>query len=232
MRNEIHTGLETSLPEVPNNREISESDLSSFKESNEFWNKLNESFVFEDLSNCSEEKLLQKEFLKNDVFQVGDKIYYTDDHGKIYRVNDNLKSNNEYDINGYHYKTDNQSRIISAEGKLHIKNRDERLPIKDSMETIGKGDQQSGDDRGHLIGDQFDGSNGLENMIPQNSDINRVDFKNFENELAKEVKIGNDVYYSIEPLYDEDSKRPNALIVSYSINGVEGIKVFPNNPKE
>ena len=138
----------------------------------------------------------------------------------------------EYDLNGYKYTTDEKGRIVSAEGTLHMKNREGRLPIKDSIEDIGKGDQKDGDDRGHLIGDQFDGSNGLENMIPQDSIINRNDFKNFENELAKEVKDGKEVYVKIEPVYDGDSRRPVAIVVTYSIDGEESVRVFPNGQEE
>ena len=164
--------------------------------------------------------------------EIDGKTYYYDDNGNLYRVDNELLPNSEYYINGYRYTTDEKSRIISAEGKLHLKDRDERLNIKDSIEDIGKGDQKPGDDRGHLIGDQFDGSNGLENMIPQNADINRNDFRNLETGLAKEVKSGNDVYYKVEPVYDGDSRRPIAIVVSYSINGNESTKIFINNPKE
>jgi hypothetical protein len=154
--------------------------------------------------------------------------YYYDDNGKLYRVGNELHANTTYEMNGYKYKTDDQGRIISAEGTLHLKDREGRLPIKDSIENIGKGDQQEGDDRGHLIGDQFDGSNGLENMIPQDANINRNDFKNFENELAKEVKDGKEVKVKIEPVYDGDSRRPSAIVVTYSIDGEESVRVFPN----
>ena len=163
--------------------------------------------------------------------EIDGKMYYYDDNGKLYRVDNELQPNSEYDLNGYHYTTDDQGRIVSAEGKLHLTDRDKRLYIKDSIEDIGKGDQLPGDDRGHLIGDQFDGSNGLENMIPQNSDINQKDFRTFENELAREVRNKNEVYYKVEPVYDGDSKRPSAIVVSYSINGVESTRIFPNNPK-
>ena len=87
-----------------------------------------------------------------------------------------------------------------------MKDREGRLPIRDSLEDIGKGDQREGDDRGHLIGDQFDGSNGLENMVPQDAEINRKDFKDFENELAKQVKDGKEVNTKIEPVYEGDSR--------------------------
>ena len=160
--------------------------------------------------------------------KVDGKTYYYDDNGKLYRVENELAPNSEYEINGYKYKTDDQGRIVSAEGTLHLKDREGRLPIKDSIEDIGKGDQKEGDDRGHLIGDQFDGSNGLENMVPQDADINRNDFKNFENELAKEVKDGKEVNVKVEPIYDGDSHRPDAIVVTYSIDGEESVRVFPN----
>lgn len=163
---------------------------------------------------------------------VDGKTYYYDDNGKLYRVENDLAPNTEYEINGYKYKTDDSGRIISAEGTLHMKDREGRLPIKDSIEDIGKGDQRDCDDRGHLIGDQFDGSNGLENMIPQDANINRNDFKNFENELAKEVKDGKEVYVKIEPVYDGNSRRPVAIVVTYSIDGEEGMRIFPNGQEE
>ena len=128
----------------------------------------------------------------------------------------------------YSYETDDRGIIILVEGILHIKDRDGRLIIGDSIETIGKGDQKDGDDRGHLIGDQFDGSNRLENMIPQDADINRKDYRNFENELAKEVKDGKKVYVNIEVIYSGDSRRPEALVVNYSIDGKESMRVFTN----
>lgn len=163
----------------------------------------------------------------DDKLNTDGKNYY-DDNGKLYRVENNLAPNAEYEINGYKYKTDDQGRIVTAEGTLHMKDREGRLPIKDSIEDIGKGDQRAGDDRGHLIGDQFDGANGLENMIPQDANINRNDFKNFENELAKKVIDGVEVNVRIEPIYEEDSRRPEAIVVTYSIDNEESVRVFPN----
>jgi hypothetical protein len=153
---------------------------------------------------------------------------YRDDNGLLYRVGKELIPQCEYEVNGYKYATDDTGRIMSAEGVLHLKNREGRLPIRDSIEDIGKGDQREGDDRGHLIGDQFDGTNGLENMIPQDAEINRNDFKDFENELAGAVKIGSIVYNSIELVYDGNSRRPSAILASYSIDGKEGFRMFPN----
>lgn len=154
--------------------------------------------------------------------------YYYDDNDNLYRIGNELQPNTTYEMNGYKYQTDDQSRIISAEGTLRIKDREGRLSIKDSIEDIGKGDERETDDRGHLIGDQFDGSNGLENMIPQDANINRNDYKKFENQLAKEVKDGKEVKVKVEPIYESDSRRPDAIAVTYSIDGEENVRIFPN----
>lgn len=154
--------------------------------------------------------------------------YYYDDNGILYRVGNELTPGCTYELNGYRYQTDDMGRIRSAEGTLHQKEHEGRLTIKDSIEDIGKGDQREGDDRGHLIGDQFDGSNGLENMIPQDAEINRTDFRNFENELAKAVKDGRTVDYEVEPVYDGESRRPSAIVVTYHIDGETSVRVFPN----
>ena len=151
-----------------------------------------------------------------------------DDNGNLYRVGNELLPNAEYVVNGYKYATDSNGRIIKAEGQLHLKNHDGKLPIKDSIEDISKGDHKTTDDRGHLIADQFGGSNGLENMIPQDASINRGAYKQFEQELAKEVKSGKNVSVSIEPVYNGDSHRPSALAVSYGIDGREGVRIFSN----
>lgn len=161
--------------------------------------------------------------------EYGSKKCYYDNSGEIYRIGNELLPNKKYEINGYAYETDDKGRVVSVEGQLHLKKREGRLPIKDSIEDIGKGDEHEGDDRGHLIGDQFDGSNGMENMIPQNAEINRKDYKSLENELANKVREGKEVEVIIEPVYDGDSRRPSAIVVSYKIDGVEETRIFPND---
>lgn len=151
-----------------------------------------------------------------------------DDNGNVYRVGNELVPNNEYTINGYEYKTDDQGRVVEASGKLHMKNRQGRLEIKDTKQDIGKGDEKDDDDRGHLIGDQFDGSNGMENIVAQNKDVNQGAYRKFENQLADKVRAGSDVRVSIRPEYSGDSHRPDALVVNYSIDGKQGMRIFPN----
>ncbi|MFI3227245.1 MAG: DNA/RNA non-specific endonuclease [Clostridia bacterium] len=154
-----------------------------------------------------------------------------DDNGKPYKNKEGLLPNNQYELSGYTYRTDEKGRIILAEGTLRIKDRD-RLRIVPSIEQIGKGNQKEGDDRGHLIGDQFDGSNKLGNFIAQDAKINQNNFRNFENELAKDVKAGKEVKVKITPVYDGNSNRPSVIVIKSIINGVEKMDTFRNNKEE
>ena len=161
--------------------------------------------------------------------KIEGRTYYFDDNGKQYRVDNELMPNTEYEVNKYKYVTDDLGRIVLAEGSLRMKEHDGRLAIRDSIEDIGKGDQKEGDDRGHLIGDQFDGSNGLENMVPQDANINRNGYKQLENELARAVKCGSEVYIKVEPIYEGESRRPSVFVVTYSIDGNESMAIFQND---
>ena len=165
-----------------------------------------------------------------DKTDVGGKKQYYDDNGKLYRVDNELVANSEYSINGYDYKTDEQSRIISARGKIQTKNHEGRPPIEDSMENIGRGDQKKTDDRGHLIADRFNGGNGLENLIPMDSELNRKggDYYKLEDYMADAVASGADVYAEINVVYDGDSARPSEFRITVLVDGEKEIYVFKN----
>lgn len=151
-----------------------------------------------------------------------------DDNGNLYKNGKELKPNNTYEINGYTYKTDDKGRIISAEGKLQPKDHRGKKPINDSMKDIGKGDQKDTDERGHLIGDQFNGSPNLDNLVPQDSKLNQGEVKQLENSLAKAVEGGSEVYLKVEPVYSGDSARPVSFTYTYTVDGERSVKVFKN----
>ena len=163
---------------------------------------------------------------------VDGKMQYYDDNGNLYRTDNDLVPNCEYVINGYEYKTDEMGRIISAGGKLRLKEEKKYEPIKDSIEDIGKGSELETDDKGHLIGSRFDGGDGLENAIPQDAPINRGTFNIFEGTLAAEIENGKEVKAKVVPIYEGDSRRPIAIGVTYNINGELNMRIFPNKSEK
>mgnify|MGYP005786211233 FL=1 len=220
--------------EINEFKQIKPEEGMSFQEAKMFWNNHftgeampDDNLFASDKSEIASEKI--EDTQKTEVVEL--KQYY-DDNGELYRIGNKLLPDIQYEINGYTYKTDELGRIISAEGILHLKEHLGRLLIKDSLSDIAKGDQKEGDQRGHIIGDQFDGSNGLENMIAQDAGINMKDYKNFENELAREVKEGKNVEVQIEPEYEGNSGRPDRIIVTYTIDGKENMRIFSNQRED
>lgn len=195
----------TKAPEVENYRNIQPENGMTVSEAKEYWDKK--------LSNPDAESQEQRE--------------YFDDNGNLFRVGDELVPNNEYTINGYKYETDSNGRIISAEGKLQVKDHEGRREM-DPRHTVDKGNYKETDDRGHLIADMFNGSGGLENVVPMDANLNRGDYVKLEKSLAEAVKDGADVRLKVEPKYEGDSARPSEFKVSYTIDGDKEVVVFRN----
>jgi hypothetical protein len=165
----------------------------------------------------------------NSEAKIDGKMYYFDDAGKVYRVDDDLLPNNTYEINGYCYDTDEKGRISHVSGQLQRKDHDGRPPIKDSMDKIGKGDQRASDDRGHLVADRFQGGDGLENIVPMDSELNRHgDYRKLEDMLADALKDGATVHMDIEITYDGNSNRPSGFQVTVVIDGEKDVYYLKN----
>lgn len=153
---------------------------------------------------------------------------YRDDNGVKYREGDTLLPNKEFEVNGYKYKTDDKGRVVSAEGQLQVKDHEGRKDM-DSRAAVDKGEMRETDDRGHLIADRFNGSGGIENLVPMDSDLNQHgDYKKMENTLADAMKDGAKVELKVEPVYKGDSTRPSEFRVTYTIDGDKEVNVYKN----
>ena len=152
---------------------------------------------------------------------------YTDDHGGIYRIGNELKPNKTFEINGYTYKTDSRGRPSSVEGQLKLRS-PEYTRKMDSMEAVGKGDQRENDERGHLIGHQFEGSGGIENLTAMSQELNHGDYLKIETKLADAIKAGATVYLKVNTVYSGDSHRPTKYRISYTIDGQKSTVTFRN----
>lgn len=188
-----------------------ESDIST-TEANDFWKS--------ELKNVAD-------VLQNESADATPKKQYYDDSGNLYREGDQLLPNTEYEVNGYRYKTDADGRIVSAAGKLKLREPDYDRNMEEVKHLEGQ-DYKDGDDRGHLIGHQFGGSDKLENLVPMDAKLNQGDFAKLEKTLANAVKDGANVKLKVEPVYDGNSRRPSEFRVSYSIDGDRETTVFRN----
>lgn len=155
---------------------------------------------------------------------------WLDDNDEVYRVGDELIKDGTFVKNGYTFTTDSEGRTISASGKLTI-NLDDKRNMEEK-EKVGKGESKEGDDRGHLIAHQFNGSDKMENLVPQNFRINRGAYKNLEDDLRKHLDKGEEVIVTVLPYYNQFKNRPDGIFYSYTINGVSRIVLFPNEWEE
>lgn len=204
---------EIKKPEPEGFKKIQPKKETDYEKTKEYWDN-----KFEDIK---DNQSIQKD--------SGDspKEYY-DDKGEKYREGDVLESNKEIEKNGYTYKTDELGRVISAEGKLQLKDHKGRNEMPDSRETVAHGKMKDSDDRGHLIADRFNGSGELENLVPMDGKLNKGDYQKLEGTLADAVNDGADVRLKVEPIYKEDSNRPSEFRVSYSVDGERDTVVFKN----
>ncbi|WP_342472636.1 DNA/RNA non-specific endonuclease [Metasolibacillus sp. FSL H7-0170] len=132
-----------------------------------------------------------------------------------------LKPNVEYKSpDGYTYRTDYNGRIVECEGTLVLGKAD-RSPY--AQRTVGGKDRLPDDDGGHLIGAQFKGPKDIDNLVPQNSQINRSggEWFDMETEWANALKETppKKVTVQINPTYSGDSMRPDSFLVEYVIEG-------------
>ncbi|MBC1417825.1 hypothetical protein HB849_02190 [Listeria fleischmannii] len=132
---------------------------------------------------------------------------------------------------GYRYTTDELGRIVDVDADNLILKTAER---NEGMQRIaGREDRLIDDDGGHLIGSQFNGPGDIDNLVAQNSQINRSggEWYSMEQEWASALKEvpPKKVSVKIEPLYSGGSLRPDAFYVKYSIEGQGELTKFIEN---
>lgn len=130
-----------------------------------------------------------------------------------------LKPNEYYDANGYSYETDKLGRITRCEGSLRLEN-----GKRNTAHQVRAGGEYrlESDEGGHLIGRQFGGSEKVDNLVPMDYHINRVEYKELENDWASELNKGSTVDVKIQCRYFGDSTRPTDFIVKYKITDKDG----------
>lgn len=131
---------------------------------------------------------------------------------------------------GYTYRTDSHGRIVECEGELVLGSAERN---EYAQRTVGGKYRKKDDDGGHLIGAQFKGPKDIDNLVPQNSQINRSggEWFNMETEWANALKEipPKKVTVKIDPVYSGDSMRPDIFKVTYEIEGEDMVKKLIKN---
>ncbi|TDB51163.1 ubiquinone biosynthesis methyltransferase UbiE [Bacillus sp. CBEL-1] len=133
-----------------------------------------------------------------------------------------LLPNTKYLTNdNYKYTTDELGRIVNVDAPELVLKKANRN--KYAQANVGGRDRLPDDDGGHLIGAQFNGPPDIDNLVPQNSQINRRGgvWYEMETEWANALKEvpPKKVSVSIEPIYSNNSMRPDSFMVEYEIEG-------------
>ena len=132
-----------------------------------------------------------------------------------------MDKNNQYESNGYRYTTNDSGQIIHAEGDLRLED-GKRNPY--AQRIAGGDNRHEGDDGGHLIGARFGGSGELDNIVAEDSHINRGAFKTLENGWADSLKDGKNVNVEIDPVYHGESPRPDIITSKTVITSDESVE--------
>lgn len=130
-----------------------------------------------------------------------------------------LKSNEDYESNGYHYETDRYGRISSCEGNLRLE--DGKRNTAHQAKAGGEYRMET-DEGGHLIGRRFGGSEKVDNIVPMDHDLNHGEYDKLEDEWANELERDNQVNVKIRCRYLGESTRPTEFVVKTKVTEPDG----------
>lgn len=209
--------IETS--EIPE-RDVQDLDLA----------KSEEEILFFDSDIDSAEKVLAKELAESDLDNFGS--LEEDDAGKLPVLPGEVSDTAETEFcerslidditnpdlfkenipGEYTFTVLENGKIAS--GVLELCDNPERDAA--AQKAAGGSFRKEDDDGGHLIGARFGGESIEENLEAQNRQLNRGEFKAFENDLAKSIREGDKVFVNYEAIRPEGSERPS-IYMGYAI---------------
>lgn len=138
-----------------------------------------------------------------------------------------LEPSTTYERNGCEYQTDEQGRVELVTGKLELGE-----GVRTSHQTEVGHQGLETDEGGHLIGARFNGSPEGVNLVPQDANLNRGEWKTMENEWADALKEGKNVEVMVQPVYVDGDKRPMGFEVMYDIDKQPFTRVFYNESQK
>lgn len=128
--------------------------------------------------------------------------------------------------NGYTFLIDDRRGMIRAKGDLSQTN----TPVRSrkAQASAGGADRRPTDDGGHYIAARFNGPSDAFNHFAQDANFNRGLYRRLEDQWATALRAHKKVTVSIVPHYENSSKRPYQIDVSFSVDGHGESLKFPN----
>lgn len=118
------------------------------------------------------------------------------------------------------------------EGQLKL---EKGIRVNSAQSNVGAGDGRlNGDHGGHLIGAQFGGFGGYENLTPMSGKINAYphgEWSRMEKNWSDQIGSGKTVQVKIELVYDDDTMRAGSYHVTETIDGIDNYRII-DNPKD
>jgi RHS repeat-associated protein len=123
-----------------------------------------------------------------------------------------------------------QGQLLAAYAKIEPYHIGTGTPTTDAARSFARSLGFPTDDAGHAIGNNLGGLGGATsgNIFPQAPSVNRGAFAQFEQQVARQVLAGNEVYTGIIPQYAEGATRPYSITYQVSVNGTLTTRIFPN----
>ncbi len=131
--------------------------------------------------------------------------------------------------NAYDFHIDPIERSRKIFGQMSLAGKPARS--RSAQANAGKPDRRTDDDGGHFIAARFNGPSDGFNHFAQNANFNRGAYRVMEDGWARDLRAGRKLFVVIEPFYGGASKRPNRVIVTWTIDGKEYSRDFSNEAK-
>ena len=166
-------------------------------------------------------------WIPNNTYVLDRVTYKTDDNGKIYSIDGKLQPDTTYELNGNIYTTDSKGRIVSCKAKPVLSPENPR--DNEAQRQAGSDDRRPNDQGGHIVSRDMNGDSGIGNLIAMDSKINQSDYKRMENDIKSALDEGKDVTTKTEMTYSGDSERPDKITVTVTADGKDTVYKFDNN---
>jgi hypothetical protein len=116
------------------------------------------------------------------------------------------------------YRTDGVGRVVRATATLGTVDLDHPRDTGAQRRLVGK---LPGDHAGHIFARIFQGPSGTLNLVPMESTrVNQGRYRSLENKWRKIIERGGAVEVVVELAYSSDSRRPRAIRVGHTSDGV------------